>query len=140
MDREVVDAKLESLRRCVARIEQKSPSSVNELLEDIDLQDIISVNLQRAVQLCVDIGSHIISDRELDPPTTLGDTFDALSQLALIPDDLCRRLKGAVGFRNIAVHSYRAIDWTIVHAIVSGHISDFPEFARHVTELLDSSE
>jgi uncharacterized protein YutE (UPF0331/DUF86 family) len=42
------------------------------------------------------------------------------------------QLKKSVGFRNIAVHNYEAINWQIVHCIVSEHLQDFTEFARAV--------
>ncbi len=46
MDRKVVAEKLESLRRCVERIEKKRPSSLEIMLNDIDTQDIIVLNLK----------------------------------------------------------------------------------------------
>lgn len=52
MDDSVVNAKLESLRRCVARVEVRCPETADELAKDIDAQDIIALNLSRAVQLC----------------------------------------------------------------------------------------
>ncbi|MEQ1601171.1 MAG: hypothetical protein ABL885_05305 [Methylophilaceae bacterium] len=55
MDREVVEQKLESLWRCLNRIETKCPKDAATLLEDIDLQDVLSLNLSRAVQISVDI-------------------------------------------------------------------------------------
>lgn len=58
MDRDLVETKLESLRRCVDRIAGKTPASVDQLVQDPDVQDIIALNLQRAVQLSVDIASH----------------------------------------------------------------------------------
>jgi uncharacterized protein YutE (UPF0331/DUF86 family) len=45
---------------------------------------------------------------------------------------LANRLRKAVGFRNIAVHSYQSINWDIVHAIATDHLEDFEEFARAV--------
>jgi hypothetical protein len=44
MDREVIEQKLESLRRCVQRIETKSPTDAATLMTDIDLQDIVALN------------------------------------------------------------------------------------------------
>lgn len=41
-------------------------------------------------------------------------------------------MKAAVGFRNIAVHNYRAIDWVIVFAITHQGLDDFKNFARAV--------
>ncbi|MGB5851485.1 MAG: HepT-like ribonuclease domain-containing protein [Rhodanobacter sp.] len=40
----------------------------------------------------------------------------------------------AGGFRNIAVHSYNAIDWAIVHAIATCHLGDFEDFARLIDQ------
>jgi len=61
MDRLLIEEKIESLRRCLSRIEEKCPSSVKELEADVDLQDIITLNLTRAVQLSVDIAAHWIA-------------------------------------------------------------------------------
>ena len=57
MDRVILTEKLESLRRCLQRIEAKTPGDVESLRGDPDLQDILVLNLTRAVQVCVDIGS-----------------------------------------------------------------------------------
>ena len=43
--------KLDALARCLARIESKSPFTLERLRSDADLQDIISVNLERAIQM-----------------------------------------------------------------------------------------
>lgn len=50
---------------------------------------------------------------------------------------LATRLRRAVGFRNIAVHNYRAVDWGIVHSIATMHLDDFTEFARVIGGRLD---
>jgi uncharacterized protein YutE (UPF0331/DUF86 family) len=132
MDREVVEQKLESLRRCLQRIATRCPAEVETLLADFDLQDIVSLNLSRAVQLCVDIGAHLIAGMNVEPPGTMGQTFDILAQAALLPESLALSLKKAVGFRNIAIHNYDAINWYIVHSIAKNHLTDFSEFAKVV--------
>ena len=50
MDRPVIEQKLESLRHCVQRIGEKCPASADILARDQDLQDILSLNLSRAIQ------------------------------------------------------------------------------------------
>jgi uncharacterized protein YutE (UPF0331/DUF86 family) len=132
MDRQVIDQKLESLRRCLVRIQDKFPADAAELQSNFDLQDIIALNLSRAVQLTVDIGSHIISTMNMPAPETMGQTFDILAQQNVLSRNVADQLKKSVGFRNIAVHNYEAINWLIVHSIVSEHLQDFTEFARAV--------
>ena len=136
MDREVIAQKLESLRRCLQRVVDKCPPDAATLSRDPDLQDIVAINLTRAVQLCVDIGAHLIAGMQVPPPDTMGQTFDALAAGGAIPEKLAGQLKKAVGFRNIAVHNYEEIDWAIVHAIARNQIGDFTEFARVISSRL----
>jgi len=130
MDREIIEQKLESLRRCLRRIETKCPSEAATLAADIDLQDIVSLNLSRAVQISVDIGAHLIAGMEVPPPDTMGQTFDVLANAGMLNNALAINLKKAVGFRNIAIHNYESINWAIVHSIAKHHLSDFTEFAK----------
>jgi uncharacterized protein YutE (UPF0331/DUF86 family) len=41
-----------------------------------------------------------------------------------------------VGFRNIVMHNYEAIDWQVVHALARNHLGDFAAFARAIVEQL----
>jgi uncharacterized protein YutE (UPF0331/DUF86 family) len=139
MNKEVVGSKLESLRRCVRRIKDKTPSSSAVLLKDNDLQDIICVNLERAVQVCVDLSSHIIAESDMQAPGSMGESFEQLRKLDLISDELAERMKKAVGFRNVAVHAYQEINWEIVYAIITTRLKDFVEFAQAVSIAADLS-
>ncbi len=134
MDREVIGQKIESLRRCVDRIRQKCPATAEALANDPDTQDILTLNLTRAVQLCVDIGAHLIAAQESPAPDTMGQTFDVLANLLIISPEVASRMKKAVGFRNIAVHNYEAIDWQITHAIATHYLDDFAAFASAVVD------
>lgn len=136
MDRRVIEQKLESLRSCLRRVKEKCPSAAAGFTDDPDTQDIVALNLTRAVQLCVDIAAHLIAAREIPPPGTMGQAFDHLVRLGIIDEPLGVRLKKAVGFRNIAVHNYEAIDWSIVHAICTKNLGDFNDFAKAVVAAL----
>ncbi len=138
MDETVILSKLDALSRCIARIRAKTPTSVDALIGDYDCQDIISINLERAIQTCVDIAAHILADRNIPAAATMADGFDLLYKQEIIPEELATRLKKAVGFRNISVHTYHAIDWNIVYSIITKRIEDFPEFARHITSTIPS--
>ena len=129
---DVVRWKLESLRRCIQRIELKKPASVGTLKTDYDIQDIISLNLERAIQISVDIGLYLLAESEQTPPGTMGEVFPSLANAGLITGDLAIRLKKAVGFRNISVHEYQSIDWEIVFSIIDKNLGDFKDFMRAV--------
>lgn len=134
MDRLIIERKLDSLWRCLERVRSRTPASASDLLNDLDLQDVLVLNLSRAVQICVDLAVHILSNRKQPPPETMGKAFDLLAQEGLLETELAQRLKKSVGFRNLAVHNYEAIDWAIVHAIATRHLVDFEAFAKAVME------
>ena len=132
MDRQVIAQKLESLRRSIKRVEDRRPPSPEALVADVDAQDILAINLTRAVQICVDIGAHVLAETNAPSPDTMGQTFESLVHMGIISPSLGERMKKAVGFRNIAVHSYQSIDWRIVYAIASERLVDFLEYARAI--------
>lgn len=134
MDRIVIERKLDSLRRCLDRVRERCPASAAALLADVDAQDILSLNLTRAVQLCVDLAAHMLVSAGRTTPDTMGGSFDALAQASIIPQELALNLRRAVGFRNLAVHNYDEIDWAIVFSIATRHLGDFETFARHVVK------
>jgi uncharacterized protein YutE (UPF0331/DUF86 family) len=134
MDQVIFSQKLESLRRCIQRVEEKTPSNVNQLIQDPDIQDILVLNLTRAVQLCVDIGSHVISESDESAPTTMGDVFSTLQTLGAITPATCLSMQKAVGFRNVAVHNYDVINWEIVFAICQNFLGDFRRFAKEIAD------
>ena len=139
MDRDVVIAKLESLRRCVERVRTRTPESAEVLSTSHDAQDIVCLNLERAVQACVDIAAHIVADSECVVPDTMAGTFDALERQGVLSRELAERMRRAVGFRNISVHAYQTLDWEIVHSIATKRLGDFVEFGRAIEEVLSES-
>lgn len=134
MDQQLISSKLDSLYLCMQRITAKRCTTVEALLADIDIQDILALNITRAIQICTDIASHLIANSSESPPNSMGESFEKLSKLSIIDQVLAEKLRKAVGFRNIAIHNYDAIDWQIVHAICHQHLEHFQDFAKHVSE------
>lgn len=134
MDRPVIARKLEALRHCLQRLRDKRPASAAQLALDADLQDVLVLNLSRAIQVCVDIAGHRLTSLAQPVPVTMGETFVRLSAAGLLDAGLAERLRRAVGFRNIAVHNYEAIDWAIVFALTGGPLADFDLFAAAMVQ------
>lgn len=139
-DRDLIDGKVESLRRCLNRVSDKTPADVETLKNDYDTQDILSVNLQRAIQLCVDIGAHVIADNGWRTPSTMADTFPVLEKHGVIDSELSRALQHSVGFRNVSVHEYEEIDWDRVFRYATDNLDTFRKFVTAILELVDQSD
>ena len=54
-------------------------------------------------------------------------------------EGLGKNLKNMVGFRNIAVHDYQALQLPIMVAIITQHMGDFLEFSAFILRK-DSAE
>lgn len=105
------------------------PASADELFFDYERQDINAVNLQRAFQICVELGGHRISERGWQAPSAMAETITTLAEHDVIDAELASRLRRAVGFPNISVHEYNSIDWRRVYRLVTDHLQDVRRFA-----------
>jgi len=137
MNADIVAEKLESLGRCLERLRSKKPASLEALETDLDLQDIVAINIERAVQLCVDIASVILADKDTPPPQTMSDGFRLLADQGVISQEVARQLVKAVGFRNLAVHAYDQIDWAIVYSLLEEDLKDLRAFGQAIAALLE---
>jgi uncharacterized protein YutE (UPF0331/DUF86 family) len=135
----LIAQKLESLHRCMARVQSRCPTTAELLSQDIDAQDVIVLNLSRAVGLCTDIALHLLANRDLPVPKTMAQAFEGLAECGLISQATSLKLKKAVGFRNLAVHSYDLIDWEVVFNIASTELVDLKNFATEIAAILPSN-
>ena len=123
---------MDTIGRCIERIESKKPFTAQDLNRDFDLQDIISVNLERMVQAAVNLSALIISKSSFPPPLEMAEGFETLKAMGYIDETVCARMKKAVGFRNLIVHEYEKINWQVVFFISENHLDDFRVFVRQV--------
>jgi len=62
----------------------------------------------------------------------MGGMFEALAKHGYLDGNIAERMRKSIGFRNIAVHQYEAIDWQVMYAICQYHLGDFTQFAKVV--------
>ena len=73
-------------------------------MSDIDRQESILFNIQMAVQNCVDIAAHIISEEGYGVPGSTNEMLYMLEDNGYINMALAEKMVKAVGFRNLIVH------------------------------------
>ena len=137
---EVIIRKLDTVSRCLSRVIEHTPASLEILLEDYTRQDVIVLNLERAVQACVDIGLHFFSKRSEPVPDSMGEVFVQLGRIGIIDETTAVALKGAVGFRNVAVHAYTDIDYAVLFSICTRHLDDFRSFTRQILAAIEKGK
>lgn len=138
VDRDVVTAKLEVIDRCIARIEEVHQERRD--LQPVDVDDITALNLQRAVQAAIGLATHVVATEGYGNPSSTADTFTLLERRGVIEADLAGRLRKMVGFRNIAIHDYQALDPEIVESIVERHLGDLRALGARIVDTFGLKE
>lgn len=134
INKDVLFQKTNSIQNCLKRIHDTIGGDL-EKLHNLDVQDIVVLNLQRAIQLVIDMGSYVIAIKQMGIPQSLKDVFVILEQNKCISHSLSDKLQKMVGFRNIAVHDYQAVDQDILKAVISKHLKDFEDFYTEILKL-----
>lgn len=127
VDRDIIAAKISIIQRCLHRIQQVTRLDPGSL-EEIDVQDIFVVNLQRAAQAAIDLAAHIVASEGLGIPQDLRDNFRLLQQAEIIAPAMAEKMQKMVGFRNIAVHEYQNLDSVVLKAILVSNLRDIEDF------------
>ncbi|MEO5344966.1 MAG: DUF86 domain-containing protein [Magnetococcus sp. YQC-9] len=130
MQDDVLLNKTATIERCVARTREEFTKDPATFPEDFTRQDAAILNIQRACQAALDMGQHLIRRDRLGIPQGSKDVFDLLVRARRIPASLGTTMRDMVGFRNIAVHDYQAMQLPILMAIITQHLDDLPKFAH----------
>lgn len=135
MGNDVIYNKIETIERCLYRIREVYAGEF-ENLKDYTKQDSIILNIQRACEACIDLSMHIVSFKKLGIPQNSRDAFEILNKNDLLSTELTKKLKAMVGFRNIAVHNYQAVNIEIIRDIIEKHLEDFLEFVYEINKII----
>jgi len=129
---EIIINKSDSIKRCIRRIEEDFDE---EFENNFTKQDAVILNIQRAIQQAIDLGTYIIKQTKLEIPKSSREVFEILEKNKIISKDLSKNLQKMVGFRNLAVHEYDKLDLSIVEYIVRERIWDLIEFIKEINEI-----
>lgn len=128
VNKSVILRKISHIRHNLSRLKGKENIFLDSLTNDLDMQDIVLHNLQLAIQGCIDIGSHVISDEGWGVAGSLNEIFYILQKKGVIQAEMVEKMISMVGFRNILVHEYETINFDIVCNILHHHLKDINEY------------
>ncbi len=134
VDKDILWAKISAMEKHLARIFEKREVSLQEFLGDLDRQESILFNLQMAIQNCIDIAAHIVSEEGLGVAGSTNELFYLLEDRRIIDRALTEKMVRAVGFRNLVVHEYGKVDLEVVFRVAHENVTDLKEFAQEFSE------
>jgi len=101
IDKDILLAKAAATRRHLKRVVEKRNVDIETFIQDIDRQESILFNLQMAIQNCIDMAAHIISEEGLGMPGSTSEMFYLLEENGYLDHAITEKMIKAVGFRNI---------------------------------------
>ena len=129
-------AKAGSVKSHLNRVIERRNIDLNCFMEDIDRQEIILFNIQAAVQNCIDIAAHIISEEGFGVPGSTTEMLYILRKHGYLDNNLTQKMVKAIGFRNLIVHEYGKIELKQVYEIAQNDLNDLNEYLKSILKKL----
>ncbi len=138
VDIDLILAKAGLAEKYIKRVLQKSKIDMSAFIDDIDIQDIVIFNLQKAIQGCIDIAAHIISDENLGVPGSTNEMLYMLEENGYLDSSLTEKMVKAVGFRNLIAHEYDKLEMEQVYRVAREDVRDLHEYIQAILKKLTS--
>jgi len=122
--RQILDrlgVEIDALRR-LARLDP------GELLRDDDLLAAVKYRFIVAIEVCIDVGRHVVASEGLRAPLDYADAFAVLADAGLLDPAIAAELRDTARFRNLLVHGYAKVDDTRVVEILRDRVDDLAAF------------
>ena len=129
----VVFNKIESIERCVKRIEEIYSE---ETFENYLYQDALILNIQRACQQSIDLAMYLVSKLGLGIPKKSGEAFVKLVEGRVVSKEIGSIMEKMVGFRNVIIHEYQTVDVNIIKYIATDGKNDFLKFTKEILKFM----
>jgi uncharacterized protein YutE (UPF0331/DUF86 family) len=139
VDANRVEARIQRLEELIERLDEVRRAGEDAYLADEQQRAATERWLQVAVQICIDLGTQLVSEQSVRPPSDYADVFTILGQKGVIPSQLAQRLSNAAKQRNLIVHLYLEIDDRSVFASLA-HLDDLREFGSTIERLAHSED
>jgi uncharacterized protein YutE (UPF0331/DUF86 family) len=136
VDHDLIITKAGTVKAHIDRIADKTGMNFQLFIGDIDRQDIVAFNLHLAVENCIDIAAHIISENGWGVPGSASEMFYLLEEKGMIESVLTEKMIKAVGLRNLIVHEYGSIDFKRLFATVREDVNDLSIFLSTIFKKL----
>ena len=136
VDRDVLSARLSALESYLSELRGFRDRSEDEFVRERALHALAERFLHLSCEAVADIAHHVIADQCYRHPATYKEAVEVLREEGLIEQDLAERLTKWMGFRQVLVHLYLAIDHHQTWAAIQEDLGDLEEFAAAMARLL----
>jgi uncharacterized protein YutE (UPF0331/DUF86 family) len=130
VDRDLLRRKTAQVLHHLSRLRRHTAASADEMRKDEDRFNALLMDLQQAIQACIDLAAHACADDALGVPAAPAEAFALLAQAGRIDAQLAVRLAGAAGLRNLIVHRYTDLDVQRILQVVQNDLGDLEALVK----------
>lgn len=136
VDQHALSSRLDALESYLTELRSFQSVSREDFVREPALHHLAERFLHLACESSLDIAQHVIAEQGYRQAQSYKDSMDVLCEEGLIGRDLADRLKGWMGFRNVLVHLYLAIDHGRTYDAIRDDLGDLVQFAAAMAPLL----
>jgi uncharacterized protein YutE (UPF0331/DUF86 family) len=129
-DPDLIAKKLAFIETCLREL--RTLARPERLESDVRERRFVEHTLQIAIQACQDVASHIVSDERLGEPRTNQELMDLLVRAQWLAPELGKRLRQAIGFRNVVVHGYTDVDLAVMRDVLAHGLDELANFVAAI--------
>lgn len=133
----VMDAKLARLTTTMSLLRDIAEEEKETFLADRIKMGAAKYYLLEAIQICLDIGNHIIGSMGWERPQDYASVFEILEKNQVLPTNLAESLQEMARFRNRIVHLYGDFDNEILYSILQENVGDIDLLAQHIVQFIE---
>ncbi len=128
------------MRKALIRLKSLATLERESFLNDADRIGSAKYYFVVAIESCIDICNHIISQNGYRAPEDYADTFQVLGEQGVFDKDFLKALKEMARFRNRLIHLYWEVDDNQVYEILQSRLNDFKTFLDQIGKFLKLKE
>jgi uncharacterized protein YutE (UPF0331/DUF86 family) len=104
-----VNSLLKDIEKYMRDLESLFPVDIKRIKDDLKLRYSVAFLIEQIVNECINLGNHILSNLDLETPSTFAEVFENLSKANLISERASSSMVELVEVRNIIAHRYGKI-------------------------------
>jgi len=120
-------SKLENLNECLRKlysIAKKYTTITSYKKANWMVKDAVERNIQKSIEIIIDMGKMLISDRKYKIPESNYEVFEVLVEEKELPIEYLDLIKKVIGTRNKIIHNYERVDDEIFFSIIKKHLKE----------------
>ena len=134
IDQEIILKRLEKLNQYVQFLNELLKQPKSQFVSDPFVHGNAERYLQLAIQACMDIGNHILSNIKSKTPEEYRDIFIFMGENKIISEELADKMAPLAGLRNILVHDYLDINLDKIYLLLKNNLSDFNQLGNEISK------